>query len=281
MTPINIALVSETDEVELPELAVVASAIQKQVVRDFAPIWDVTATINAFPELDFVPAGHWKVIVQDDIDVPGMVGIHREENGQPFALVQFNNLWRLTASHEVLEMLADPSGGRLFTGNSVMPGQGRVQYLVEVCDPCEWIDFGYQVEGIRLCDFYTQDYFSATRISGVRYSHTGAIGEPRQVLKNGYLSWFDPSSQHWFKLIDRNGHQVFEDLGRLRPLNGDFRGAIDRQTEKPEKIKGLPVRNKFIKSDAPPISSKRSKTTPSVENLRALIDEIKKAYSQN
>src|SRR5207244_12011882 len=58
-------------------------------------------------------------------------------DGQPYALVLYTQSWSLTASHETLEMLADPWGSRLVGGSSIQAGQGRVRYLIEVCDPCE------------------------------------------------------------------------------------------------------------------------------------------------
>lgn len=97
---------------------------------------------------------------------PGAAGFHDDENEQPFALVQFSNQWALTASHEVLEMLADPFGRRLVAGQSPKAGQGRVQFLVEVCDPSEDTAFAISVNGIKLSDFYTPRYFDPVTAPG-------------------------------------------------------------------------------------------------------------------
>ena len=35
--------------------------------------------------------------------------------------------------------------------------------------------------------------------SAVRYSLTGAITKPREVLRGGYLSWHGPVSDHWWQ----------------------------------------------------------------------------------
>jgi hypothetical protein len=59
-----------------------------------------------------------------------------DKDGQPFALIASSNTldgWSLTASHEMCEMLVDPSGDKQATGDSPMPGQERVSFLVEVC----------------------------------------------------------------------------------------------------------------------------------------------------
>jgi hypothetical protein len=226
----QIALVSETSTITPSELTKVAAALQKQVVRDFAPIWEVKATVDAFVNLDDVPLGYWRIVVKDDIKVKAL-GIHRDENGQPFSLVRFMPGWSLTASHECLEMLADPFGNRLIAGQSPKPDQGRVEFLVEVADPCEADAFAYLVNGITVSDFYTPHYFDPVTAPGVRYSFSGRITAPRQVLPGGYLSWHDPIGGHWWQLQFFHGEEKIVDVGVLPPLGSEsIRGIIDRKT---------------------------------------------------
>ena len=83
----HIALVSLTTEVSLAQLASVGAAIQKQISRDFGPMWNVEATIDAFDKLEDVPVGYWHVLLQDELP-SGAAGLHkRDDNKQPFALV--------------------------------------------------------------------------------------------------------------------------------------------------------------------------------------------------
>src|SRR5262249_15004692 len=141
-------------------------------------------------------------------------GVHLDRNGQPYALVTYSADWVLTASHETLEMLADPFGNRLLAGQSPKTGQGRVEFLVEVCDPSEAAELGYTVNGMVVSDFYTPNYFDPVTGTGVRYSFSGAIKKPRQVLKGGYLSWHDPISDHWWQERFFGGTRpTFADLG--------------------------------------------------------------------
>ena len=51
----HVALVSDTPSVTLSQVTTVAAALQKQVSRDFGPIWSVNATVNAFDALESVP----------------------------------------------------------------------------------------------------------------------------------------------------------------------------------------------------------------------------------
>jgi len=100
-----------------------------------------------------------------------------------------------------MEMIVDPSGNRVHPSNAidVRDGEivdvvGKFEYLVEVCDPSEDDPFGYTIDGVLVSDFYTPHYFDPVESSGVRYSFTGAITRPRDVLKNGYLSWIDSAT---------------------------------------------------------------------------------------
>ena len=211
----QIALVSQANTVTLPELNQASAALQKQMARDLRPIWEIDATVDAFAKLEDIPLGYWAVVLMDKIPYPAQ-GIHlNKKNGDPFALVEVSSNWALTTSHEILEMLVDPSGNRTVASNSVKPGQGRVSYLVEVCDPSEAARFGYTVNGFLLSDFYTPEFYDPTPSSGVRYSFVGAIKRPRQVLEGGYLSWFDPATEHAFQVFVTGNRKTFRDLGKV------------------------------------------------------------------
>jgi hypothetical protein len=272
-----IALVSDTNQVQTTDVTKASAALQKQVLRDFAPIWNQQATVDAFEQLEDVPIGHWPVIIRDDIGFPGAAGIHLDQDGQPFGLVQFSNTWQLTASHEILEMLADPFGNRLIAGNSIKPRQGRVEYLVEVCDPSEAIQFGYSINGIQVSDFYTPQYFDPVTASGVRYSFTGAITSPRDVLKDGYLSWHDPVSGHWFQQVFFGTRKQFRDLGVLTNAQESIRTQIDRITEVPKKIHG------WLGPESPrgnnPLVMAAMPTVSKAENWRTQIQSLKQQYA--
>lgn len=62
-----VALVSITSKVKLATLAPVAAALQKQVSRDFGPIWNIQATVDAFDKLEDVPVGYWHVLLEDEL----------------------------------------------------------------------------------------------------------------------------------------------------------------------------------------------------------------------
>jgi len=227
----HVALVSEESSITMRELAAVAAALQKQATRDLGPIWTLEATVTAYGRLEDLPLDYWPVVVMDDIRNPGAAGYHEDKNGQPFALVQYSRGWTLTASHEICEMLVDPFGRRLVAGQSPVAGQGRVRFLVEVCDPSEAEANAYRINGIVVSDFYTPHFFDPTRSAGVRYSFTNAITEPKQVLKGGYLSWLDSNTGTWWQRSWFGAKPVDRALKNFKARNGNLREALDRYRE--------------------------------------------------
>ena len=256
MLTAHVALVSETDAIAASDLATVSAALQKQVTRDFGPLWDVDATVDAFASLDDMPTDYWPVIISDTIDAPGALGYHKDENGQPLSLVLATENWPLTVSHEILEMLADPFGNRAVAGAPPPQATGpaakleRVNYLLEVCDPCESMDYAYTVNGIAVSDFLTPHYFDPTTSGGVRYSYSGAIAAPKQVLPGGYLTWMDPIETRWYQAQYFNGEfAVAGPFDWRRGSSGSWRSVVDAQTRQPSVLRG-PVASTRITASA-------------------------------
>ena len=237
----QVALVSQAASVPLSEIVKVSAALQKQASRDFGPIWEVDTTVDAFDSLDDVPLGYWPVVVRDDVVTQfNAAGIHLDESGQPFALVQASTDWPMTASHEVLEMLADPFGERLVAGAppAAVKNQKRVEFLVEVCDPSEAEEFGYTVNDILLSDFYTPQFFDPVQAVGVRYSFTGALIRPREILRGGYISWHNPIDNHWYQQTWFSGPKPkVRDLGVFAASAMSTREWIDSQTHDSPRMK--------------------------------------------
>src|SRR5215471_9382345 len=152
----HIAVVPIRAGIAVEEITSVSAALQKQVMRDFAPIWEVQATVDYFPALEAVPVGYWPLLIVED---GAGLGTHVDRNGQPMAYVEYGPTWSLTASHEALEMLADPTGLRFVAGDAPLTESERVEFLVEVCDPCQGADNAYTVNGVLVSDFYTPAYF--------------------------------------------------------------------------------------------------------------------------
>jgi hypothetical protein len=233
--PHHVALVSDTPSVTFSDISVIAAALQKQATRDFGPIWQVSATVSAFEALESVPVDYWPVIVRDNIDQPGAAGYHTDDNGQPFSLVQAGDQWQLTASHETLEMLADPFGNRTVAGSpppqapQPLLALSRVTYLLEVCDPCEDVQFAYGVNGHQLSDFITPHYYDPGGAACTQFSFRGNVKAPHTVLESGYVSFSNPVTNEWYQIVVENGRTQVQDLGKLSRNGRSLRETIDDQ----------------------------------------------------
>lgn len=204
MTVRHLAVTTYQCKLDRNKLPAVAHAWSTQVVRDYAPIWGISATVTVFPTLASIQrhpaAGRlWPVVIMDDIGVAGASGVHEDSHGRPLALVDYDgsDSWTLTGSHEIIEMLTDPLGTRTVAAPSPVAAQGQVNFLIEPCDPSEADAYAYAIDGVRVSDFYLPAFLTGNGTGSL--SHTGALNRPRQILPGGYLSWQVPSTNEWWQ----------------------------------------------------------------------------------
>jgi hypothetical protein len=279
----NFALVSDTPVIDFSQASIVAAALNKQVARDFGPPWEVDATVSAFDKLESVPVDYWPVIIRDDINEPGAAGFHTDDNGQPFSLVQADDSWTLTSSHEVLEMLADPFGNRTIAGSpppdspDPISGFDRVIYLVEVCDPCESDQFAYTVNGVTVSDFITAHYYDPNGTKGAQYSFRGNVQAPHTVLEGGYVSFGNPVDNNWYQIIVVNGQTRVRNLGVIQSSTGrSLRESVDlavRTVRKQEQYRIKPAMTKALAAAAGSPLVKTS--TARAKTLRKYVQKLK------
>ncbi|HYZ22732.1 MAG TPA: phospholipase D-like domain-containing protein [Rhodopila sp.] len=258
MLPVRVGIVSQSDSVKLVDVVRVVNALNVQASRDLAPIWGCSAMVSAIASPDAMEPGVWPVYIVDEMP-NGMGGVHQTDHNQPYAMVLSGETWSLAASHECLEMLVDPSGNRLVPSNAVgivdnevCDVPGKFEYLLEVADPSEDESCAYLIDDVLVSDFYTPRYFDPTPAVGVRYSFTGRLQRPRQVLPNGYLSWFNAALGR-MQQVRAFGAPVIVDLPPGRPGPGSItngmslRGFIDRHTKPPMTLSRLPRRGAAVR----------------------------------
>jgi hypothetical protein len=171
--------------------AVRRGRLEFAVTRDLPQFWPVQASVQYLPNPKKIPAGVWPVKLVKSLP-PGEGGFHLDKHNQPYAEVIANpgdDSWSIDASHETIEMLVDPNGNRMqssiaieIAGKEIEDSTGQFNYLVEACDPCEANNYGYQIMGVLVSDFITPRFYDSVTVSGARYSFTGALTKPRQIL---------------------------------------------------------------------------------------------------
>jgi hypothetical protein len=253
----HVAIVSLTRDIPTRLILQVAAAIQKQITRDFTPYWGLRVTVDAFDDLESVPSDYHPIVIfsatnelvrhleyaigeqraadiVDDIERQRLSGLHMNSyTRQPFALVAASDTWSVTLSHEALEMISDPFGNRLVAAAHPRDPRRRVRYLLEVCDPCQAV--WYPINGVPVSDFYCPRYFDPVLPDRDRYSFTGAIERPLQILEGGYLSWIDPGDSGLYQLgAGETAETLVADLDDLKRSTAALRTIVDTSPLTPQ-----------------------------------------------
>ncbi|WP_052200718.1 hypothetical protein [Terriglobus sp. TAA 43] len=210
MSLIQIGLIDVSGQIDKDLMQAASIAFNLQVTRDLPQFWPVTATVIYLPDPSKLPVGIWPVRLVKSLP-PGEGGFHADMHKQPYAQVVASKndpSWTIDASHEILEMLIDPYGNRIQSSvaievvdGQIRDGTGQFGYLVEACDPCEDNDHAYTINGIAVSDFITPRFYDPVATLGTRYSFTGSLTSPRQILPGGYISWVNPETNEWQQLL--------------------------------------------------------------------------------
>lgn len=216
MSNIKVAVLNASTVLNDGDVDKVVPALQKQVHRDFAPAWGVDADLVFVPKGSAPPSGAWWLTILDNSDVADALGYHDlTDQGLPLGKVfagtdlQSGNQWSVTASHELLEMLADPD---INLGAYVdQPGGGIKLYAYEVCDPCEADAFGYKIDGTPLSDFVFPAWFESFReTGGTQFDQRGRITAPFQLLAGGYIGVYESRSGNgWTQITAMEKGRLF------------------------------------------------------------------------
>lgn len=239
MLTIQVGLVDTTKKLDPSLVQAAAAALNLQVTTDLPQFWNIQATVLYLSDPKKIPSGVWPVQLVKSLP-PGEGGFHMTKHNQPYAKViasPKDATWTIDASHEIIEMLVDPSGNRLQTsraieieGDGVKDGTGEFEYLVEACDPCEANDFAYSRQGIELSDFITPHYYDPVVTPGTRYSFKGSITAPRQLLKGGYISFVNGDQLQQILWVDPSQPPQLNNLGPAQGLS--LRVMIDNKTDR-------------------------------------------------
>jgi hypothetical protein len=170
------------------ELEALARALTIQVERDFAPVWGVQ------PVPVTVGGRGQPLHLFDSAHQAGDMGWHQvDAHGHPYAHVYADpsiaagSGWltgadaiSTTASHEVLELLADPAAnGYSFDGD-------RRMWAQEVCDAVQADTYGIRAGGrtVAVSNFVLPAFFNPW--ADGPYDHLGVLDRPYSVAKGGY-----------------------------------------------------------------------------------------------
>lgn len=194
----NVVVVNESTVLSDADTAKLVAALQQQVSTQFGPAWATDAQLGVLPRGATVPTGAWILHLLDDTDQETALGYHDEEGNEvPFARVfcrtaqQNGSSPSEVASHELLEMLADPH----LSAAAVDLEHNRL-YGWEVGDPCQ--GNGYDVgaptgnpTGTIVADFALPAWMDPKTPVGAPTDYRGALRGPFALCPTGYVAYLD------------------------------------------------------------------------------------------
>jgi len=195
----KVVIINHSSLVGRDDVARCVTALQTQVLRDFAPLWGIDAELRMgeAPAEDEEP-----LYLLDDAAQADGLGFHaRTSADRPcgFVLVrpclEVGDSWQGTASHELLEMLADPLVNLAAEG--VHLGRPAL-FALEVCDPVE--NDEYEIAGLAMSNFVLPTWFVPGSPDDAWVDFLGRLADPFTLSPGGYASYCTELGrwQQWF-----------------------------------------------------------------------------------
>ncbi len=226
---VQISVINASTVIQDADVPAVVSALQQQVSNDFGPVWGVDAKLTFVPTGSQPAPGTWWLSILDDADQAGALGYHDlTPDGLPIGKVfaatdlKYGNSWSVTASHELLEMLADPNINLTVLVQTDNQNAGTL-YAYEVCDACEDDSFGYNIGNVLVSDFVYPSWFESFRAEGsTQFDQMKNIDKPLQLIKGGYVGVFNISGgSGWTQLT-----------AEKKPTDTKYRGNVGSRRER-------------------------------------------------
>lgn len=283
MPGIRVAVINASTVLSDHQVEKVVPALQFQVTHHFSPAWGIAADLRFIPRTEEPPRDQCCLVILDDSDRAEALGYHElTPGGQPLCKVfaRSDNIrgfrWTVTASHELLELLADPNA---HLGVFVQPNAyDSFVYAYEVCDPCEAEVFAYSIDQpdgpVFVSDFVYPAWFEPLReIRSTPFDYGGYIQAPLQCLPGSHMDVFDVNCGIWRNFRGEGQPYRYEP----RPLYGTRRER--RRRARNRWRRSTVVRAHAQRPGAPPAGSGRDsqalgQLSSSIEALKAAIARL-------
>lgn len=181
-------------------LVAVARALETQATQHFGlppPIgYGIGAQLRVGDPKKAPAVDEWVLGLFSTPDVAGALGYHDQTaHGLPFMKIfplldaQDGVQWSTTASHEVLETLADPNVCR-----AAQAPDGKF-WAYEVCDAVE--QDTYLIGKVPMSNFVLPPYFEQpSNLTGMRFDYMGLVNKPLEIRPGGYGQYYTTAGWH-------------------------------------------------------------------------------------
>jgi hypothetical protein len=245
----RVTIVNISQSIHATEFHAAVASIGKQVSEDFEPAWSISAIVRGVTH-DITSKAPIEglndaLIYLGDASqdpttgVEGALGYHSTNHKDiPYGFVyldicaEYGEEWTTTLSHEVLELLGDPSAVVTVTGPDPRKANRNVQFDLEVCDPTQ--GDSYLIDDVRVSNFVTPTYFG--KPGGPRETNFLKLPlKPFGVRPRGYFQYEDSRGAHQV-----NGKQAEAMLAR-RTAARKLMGLGRRNTRRAARLRGKRV----------------------------------------
>ena len=187
-----IAFVRQTNCLTDDLVASYVRAQQAQLDQHFQHWYGLNAYCIVSKAGDPIPVDAWEVLLLDNSDEADALGYHDDTgpHGHPRAKVFVKDAiadglsWTTSASHEVLEMLADPMIDKTV---KIQVGPSHFEYAYEVCDAPEDDRYAYPILGHHMSAFVTPAWFDPDGNGQLTFPEVHAIQHPFALAPGGYI----------------------------------------------------------------------------------------------
>ncbi|HEY6355623.1 MAG TPA: hypothetical protein VIY30_14135 [Burkholderiaceae bacterium] len=241
----HLTVVNLSTSISPEEFQATIRVLAQQVSVDFQPEWGVGATLLGITsKLD----KHRLAPIQGNRDamiylgdsssdpttgVDGALGYHSINHKHvPYGFVyldickEYGEVWTCTLSHEVLELLGDPTAVMTVTGPAPKGGSRFVHYDLEVCDPTQ--GDSYAINGVVVSNFVGRSYFELPGGSG-KTNFLDLELKPFGVRPKGYFQYEDRAGTHQV-----DGERVTPDMKKAKEKMKDARRNARRAARSAE-----------------------------------------------
>jgi hypothetical protein len=243
-----VSVINLTDgAVKDAELLRAIRAVNRQLREDFEPYWSFGGELRlegraqrkrGFDAADM--RGDAVLYLRTVCRIRDADGYHEANfSGIPYGFVfleladALKENWRVTLSHEALELVGDPEANLLVQGPHPRLPHRTVFHYFEMCDAVQ--AESYEIDGVPLSNFVLPLYFTASPERGGRNDFLGTK-QGRQTLKSfgvnpgGYIGFFDPSIGRHGKddEFEVEGDALARKRRRLKRRLGTGRGNLRR-----------------------------------------------------
>ena len=195
----NIGIINKATVSLNQDFQAMVQASQKQVSRDFAPVWNEDCNLVM---IDDGTDSYSQIYLWDNAQQAGALGEHHvSPKGFPIGniyvkvSIQAGDPVSTVLSHELLELLLNPTIDKV--ARDPKTGYG---WAVEACDQVE--QDSYIIDGIPVSNFVFPASFNPAASASDKFDFLGKLHAPFSMDAGGYAN---------VQLPDGSWHQIFAD----------------------------------------------------------------------